>query len=282
MAADSAASAPQSAQQAQDAPRIGAQFPPIVLPAALVSGVIASAAFDMTRDSLLILSIAVLVAGAWWVLWRSIADTRWAEIFSSWPLWRMGEPITALPYTQAGSLADKAAIKLGFFRHWLRHELLPQQATGLFASACALAVALVMSAVLGAQALTITLLFMGTTQLALYLNKGTGNNNRILFNLAMIGLPFALGRVVFKPLTLDIASLSAVVFACAAIFGALRNRNLQNIGLGAAVLLLIVMRHTIGAFFLAALWLPLLLLPGFRAPRWWPLVMLIAGGAALS
>ncbi len=279
MAAESAA---QPAQTVQETPRIGAQLPPSVLPAALLSGVIASAAFDATRDSFLIASVAVLVAGAWWVLWRGIADTRWAEIWRSWPNWQIGDALTPLPYTQAGSLSDKMARRLGHFQHWLRHELLPQQATGLFATVAALAVALVMAAVLGAQAFATTLAFICVTQLALFLNRGSGNNNRILFNFAMIGLPFMLGRTAFLPLTADLASLGTLAFAVAAVFGALRNRSLQNIGLGGAVLMLLTMRHTVGAFFLAVLWLPLLLLPGFRAPRWWPIAMLIAGGIALS
>jgi hypothetical protein len=270
------------AQTAAEAPRIGAQLPPVLLPIALVAGVIASAAFDLSRDSALIVSIALLIAGAWWVLWRVIADTRWATLFASWSGWTAGAPLTPLPYTQPGAPAERVAGDLGRFQHWLTHELMPAQATAIFAAICAVAVALVMSAVLGAQALLLTFAFLAIAQLALFLNKGSGNNNRILFNLAMITLPFLLGRVVFKPLTLDIASLSAVAFAIAAGLSALRARGLQNIGLGIAVLLLIVSRHTVGAFIVGALWLPVLLLPAFKAPRWWPSLIVLAGAVALS
>jgi hypothetical protein len=271
-----------TAQVSAEAPRIGAQLPPLLLPVALIAGVIASAALDVTRDSLLIFSIAVLIAGAWWVLWRVIADTRWAALFASWPGWTAGAPLKPLPYTLPGSPSDHMSIALGRFRHWLTHELLPTQTTPIFAAICAAAVALIMSAVLGAQALLLTFAFLAVAQLALFLNKGSGNNNRILFNIAMIALPFLLGRVVFKPLTLDIPSSSAVAFALAAGLSALRARGLQNIGLGVAVLLLIILRHTVGAFIVAALWLPVLLLPTFRAPRWWPLLIVLAGAVALS
>jgi hypothetical protein len=270
------------AQASPDAPRIGAQLPPVLLPIALIAGVIASAAFDLSRDSALILSIALLIAGAWWVLWRVIADTRWAALFASWPGWTASAPLKPLPYTLPGSPSERMTADVGRFRHWLSHELLPAQATPVFAAVCAIAVALVMSAVLGAQALLLTFAFLATAQLALYLNKGSGNNNRVLFNLAMIALPFLLGRVVFKPLTPDVASLSAVAFALAAGLSALRARGLQNIGLGIAVLLLIVSRHTVGAFIVGALWLPVLLLPAFKAPRWWPSLIVLAGAVALS
>lgn len=260
-----------------------AALPPLMLPAALLSGIIASAQFDGTRDSLLIAAIATLVCGAWWVLWRGAAETDWAAIFASWRTWEAGKPIAALPYTTAGSLSDKTSTRLGHFRHWLRHELLPTHAASLFALACALAVAVIMGAALGAQALALTLTFCVLCQAALLIYRGRGvPRSSALANLTLVTLPFLLGVAVLRPFAMDAISGTAVaVGLCAALFTA-RTRGLQHVGYGAVLLLLLGMRHTVGALIIGVLWLPVLLLPGLRTGRWWPVMALLASAIALS
>lgn len=260
-----------------------AALPPLMLLAALLGGIIAAAQFDGSRDSLLIVAIAALVSGAWWVLWRGLAETDWAAIFGTWRTWEAGSPISSLPYTAPGSLSDKTSIRLGHFRHWLRHELLPTHAASLFALACALAVALVMGAALGAQALALTLATCVLIQAALLIYRGHGvPRSSALANLALVTLPFLLGFAVLRPLTFDTASGSAVaVGLCAALFAA-RVRGLQHVGYGAVLLLLLGMRHTVGALIVGVLWLPVLLLPGLRTGRWWSVLALLASAIALS
>jgi hypothetical protein len=260
-----------------------AALPPLMLAAALLGGIIAAAQFDGSRDSLLIVAIAALVSGAWWVLWRGMAETDWAAVFATWRTWEAGGPIPALPYTAPGSLSDKTSVRLGHFRHWLRHELLPAQAANLFALACALAVAVVMGAALGAQALALTLAACVLIQAALLIYRGHGvPRSSALANLVLVTLPFLLGFAVLRPLTLDAASGSAAaVGLCAALFAA-RARGPQHIGYGAVLLLLLGMRHTVGALIIGVLWLPLLLLPGLRTGRWWPVLALLASAIALS
>jgi hypothetical protein len=273
----------ESIQRAGPARRSGSgQFPPLILPAALFGGMIASASADSSRDSLLIGAIALLVAGAWWVIWRVAADTRWTDATASWLTWQAGEPLPALPYTEPGSPSARVSAKLGRFQHWLEHELFPMHGSALFAALCALAVSCVMSAALGSQAFLLTLLFLAATQFAVYLNGGSGNNNRLLFNIAMISLPFLLGLVVYRPLPPAFAALPAVIFAVCAALAGLRARLWQTVGFGAILLLLLINRHTVGAFVIAVLWLPVLMLPGFRAPRWWPLLVVLIGALALS
>ncbi len=273
--------ASESVQRAGLARRSG-QLPPLALPVALLGGMIASASLDTSRDSLLIGAITLLVAGAWWVVWRVAADTRWTDATASWMSWQAGPPLPVPPYTEPGSPAARVSARLGRFKHWLEHELFAMHGTALLAALCALVVACVMSAALGSQAFLLTLLFLAATQVAVYLNGGTGNNNRLLFNVAMISLPFLLGLVVYRPLPPSAAALPAVIFAlCAALVG-LRARLWQTSGFGVIVLLLLVNRHTVGAFVIAALWLPVLMLPGFRAPRWWPPLAVLIGALALS
>jgi hypothetical protein len=273
--------ATESIQRAAPTRRSG-QFPPLTLPVALLGGMIASARADGSRDSLLIGAIALMVAGAWWVIWRVAADTRWTEVTASWRTWQAGDSLPTLPYTEPGSPSARVSAKLGRFQHWLEHELFPTHGSALFAALCALAVAGVMSAALGSQALLLTLLFLAATQLAVYLNGGTGNNNRLLFNIAMISLPFLLGVVVYRPLPSMMAALPALLFAIGAALAGLRARVWQTAGFGEIVLLLLVNRHTVGAFVIAVLWLPVLMLPGFRAPRWWPPLVVLIGAIALS
>jgi hypothetical protein len=230
----------------------------------------------------LIAAIATLVVGAWWVIWRVLADTPWAAKTASWHGWRVGKALPNPPYTEPGSPAEYVSIKLGYLRHWLTHELLPVYGGALFAGFCAVLVALVMSAALGSQTLLLSLLFLAATQLAVYLSGGSGNNNRLIFNITMIALPFLLAHAAFRPLATDPGSLNALALAGLAAVIALRARLWQTAGFGALVLLLLFSRHTVGAFVVATLWLPVLLLPGFRAPRWWPLVVVSVAAFALS
>lgn len=260
-------------------------LPPLMMPAALLGGFIASNALDATRETLLIACMSSLICGAWWATWRVLAETRWAEAFKSWPAWRAGKPLPSLPYTLDGSPSQRTSLRLGQFRHWLTHELLPAHGASILAAACAIAAALIISAALGAQAMLLTILLTVLAQLAV-LARPLSLFKNLLHNLALLALPFTLGLAVMQPLVLDpqagAQSATALVFAGAAALAALRGTLLRHIGFAIVIVLFLALRHTVGAFIIGVLWLPVLLLPGFRVPRWWPVIALLAGAVALS
>ena len=260
-------------------------LPPLMMPAALLGGFIASNALDATRETLLIACMSSLICGAWWATWRVLAETSWTAAFKSWPAWRAGQPLPSLPYTIDGSPSQRTSLRLGQFRHWLIHELLPVHGASILAAACASAAALIISAALGAQAMLLTIGLTVLAQLAM-LARPLSSIRSLLHNLALLALPFTLGLAVMQPIVLDpqsdSQSATALVFAAAAALAALRGTALRHAGFAIVIALFLALRHTVGAFIIGVLWLPVLLLPGFRVPRWWPIIALLAGAVALS
>jgi hypothetical protein len=221
-------------------------------PVAVVSGAIASSAIA-TDNSQLSVAMAVLLALAWMVIWSVVAGMNWTPALTSWRGWTKGLPIRAVPYTQLGSDAAKAAAATGQFRTWLNEAFLPQHGIAAGAVLAAVVIAIVLAAALGAQAVLLTILAMCLTQIAAVASRGAGSPHAILRGLMTVGLPLALGYAAFAPLTLELAATAvglSVAFA-----GVVDGRApLRHIGYGIVLACMLVARQPIGAFLVAVLW----------------------------
>jgi hypothetical protein len=221
-------------------------------PVAVVSGAIAASAIA-TDNWLLSLAMAVLLALAWMVIWSVVAGTNWTPALASWRSWTKGLPMQAVPYTQPGSDAAKAAAATGQFRAWLAEAFLPQHGIAVGAVLAAVVIAIVLAAALGAQAVLLAILAMCLTQIAVVAGRGAGSPNAILRGLMTIGLPLALGYAAFAPLTLELAA--AAVGLSVAFAGIVDSRApLRHIGYGIVLACMLVARQPIGAFLVAVLW----------------------------
>jgi len=197
--------------------------------------------------------MAVLLALAWMVIWSVVAGTNWTPALASWRSWTKGLPMQAVPYTQPGSDAAKAAAATGQFRAWLAEAFLPQHGIAVGAVLAAVVIAIVLAAALGAQAVLLAILAMCLTQIAVVAGRGAGSPNAILRGLMTIGLPLALGYAAFAPLTLELAA--AAVGLSVAFAGIVDSRvPLRHIGYGIVLACMLIARQPIGAFLVAVLW----------------------------
>jgi hypothetical protein len=244
---------------------------------AMTCGAIATGLLTLESQTWLKIATAVVLVCAWSIVWHLIAATNWRAPLESWKTWRTGDPLPVLPYTEPNSPSEKASITLGFFRHWLQHEILPQHGNAILLGAFALVIAFVLSASLGAQTFLLAILFICLAQIVAILSRGDGGSNDALEQIGVVALPMLMGFSVFYPIT--------PIIACVALglsLVATKNARLRNIGFGVTLLVLMFMRHTLGAFVIAVLGLPHLVLPEFRSNRWWLVGAMFAAALALS
>lgn len=254
---------------------------------AVLCGVVASGAFTWSGQSVALVAVALILAeGVWTTLWASLAGVKWDEPLARWSAWTTGQPVAQLPYTQPGSPAAHASIVLGQFRAWLAEDFLPSHGGALASAVLAGAIALALSMMLGAPAVLLTILALALSQIGLALCRGNGSPSAFLRGMVEMSLPLLLGFVLFRPLTLEI-TIAAVGFgiAYAGAVSARWNVRAWNAGQAIVMLLLIVMRHSVGVFALALLWLPQFLLqtqPAARNAQWWLMAAMLVAALALA
>ena len=268
-------------------PRLGLTLVSVV---SLLAGVLASAAFDWHAETILVICTGALLAqGAWAVWWHSVAATDWAKLVMEWRTWRSGSPIQPLPYTQPNSDGAKAASVLGQFMAWAKQKLWPAHGATFASGAAALAIALVLSAILGGQVVLLSMVALCLPQLAAVGCKGTGRPNALLQGLSQATLPFLLGYALFNPMVLSVFGIAlGIGLALGGILAAPALPSKQaialHIGLGLVLFVLMMTRRPIGAFLVALFWVPHLLRLNIvtRNSTWWLLVSIVAASAAIS
>jgi hypothetical protein len=244
---------------------------------ALLSGAFAAGGLAFEMRTWLSVVIAAITVCAWSILWSLIASTNWHTPLQSWKTWHTGKPFPVLPYTEPNSPSEKTSITLGFLRHWLQREILPQHGNAILLGVVAWVIAFVLSASLGAQTFLLTITLVCLAQIVAILSHGAGKPNLLLEQICVVALPLLFGQAMFKPIT--------PIIACIALGLSLMATNhfrLRNLGYGATLLVLVLMRHTIGAFVIAVLWMPNLMLAGFRPNRWWIIASMLSTALALS
>jgi hypothetical protein len=177
---------------------------------AVLCGLIASGAFVWTGRDVLIAVLAVVIAdGAWTTQWWGLVDTDWRRLFANWNAVAV-EPSES-PLALRGSPADRSQHGLAHWRVWWQAGGREQAGTPLFSALAALALGVVLSAVIGGQALALTFAAFALTQAALILRL-YGRATSWLHGFVAIGLTWMLGHAAFGELTV-LSALAAVIFS---------------------------------------------------------------------
>ena len=255
---------------------------------ALLCGVFASRQFQFHSSQVVgVLVTFIVVAGLWPTLWTALAETDWRAPLERWRNWNEGQPMKTLPYTQPGSPSEHLSILLGQCRDWAARDLLPAYGNALFSAILAPLVALILSAMLGAPAVLVTIIAICIPQVAVLLNGGSGASSPFLRGMLEIALPLLLGVALLAPVSAEIV-IVAVGFG-AAFAGAAANGNRTalitwNLGQAAVFLLLVLTRHPVGAFAVGLLWLPQFMLqaqPDARRAQEWLMVSLLVAAVTV-
>ncbi len=251
---------------------------------AVLCGLITSNAFVWTSRDVLIAALAVIIAdGAWATQWWGLVETDWRQLFANWNAIAVDR--SESPLALRGSPADRSQHNLARLRAWWQSGGREQAGTPFLSAIAALALGLLLSAVIGWQALAFTFAAFALTQIALILRL-QGQAMNWLHGFVAIGLAWLLGHAAFGELTL-LSALAAAIFsfAYAAMLdlaqGAAATRRwlLPQIVL---VIVLIVLQQPIAAVALIALLAAQALLAtvmhslGFaRAAQWWLMLAML-------
>lgn len=199
------------------------------------------------------LLMALVLAGAWQVLWSAMARTNWQPAHAAWRSWTQGASLRQLPYTQAGSDADKVNNDLGQFSTWVREWLWPRHGALLLITLAAGMVTLALAMAMGAPALLLTAVVVIIAQASLVLKAGQGSPPVALEGLIAIGLPFALGMVALAPASWLLALASAV--AGMGLLALLRGENaVLHAGSVLAIAAFVLLRAPAAAFVMGVAW----------------------------
>ncbi len=179
---------------------------------AVLCGVIVSSAFVWTGRDVLIAALAFVIAdGAWVTQWWGLVETDWRQIFANWN----AISVERAPSTLAmhGSPADRSQHTWSRWHSWWQAGGREQAGTPLYSALAALALGVLLSAVIGGQALALTLAAFAVTQIALiwHLHKRGIN---WLHGFVALGFPWLLGHAAFSEITL-LSALAAAVFSFA-------------------------------------------------------------------
>jgi chlorophyll synthase len=251
---------------------------------AVLCGLVTSSAFVWTGRDVLIAALAVIIAdGAWATQWWGLVETDWRQLFANWSAIPVERSESSLALR--GSPADRSQHSLSRWRVWWQAGGREQGGTPLFSTLAALALGVLLSAVIGGQALALTLAAFAVTQIALILRLH-GRAINWLHGFVAIGLPWWLGHAAFGEITW-LSALAAIVcsFAFAAMLdlaqgvGAARRWLLPQIVL---VIVLIALQQPIAAVALISLLAAQALLATVlhtldlaRAAQWWLMLAML-------
>lgn len=251
---------------------------------AVLCGLIASSAFAWTGRDAVIAALAMVIAdGAWATQWWGFVDTDWRQLFANWNAIAVGRIESALAWR--GSPADRSQHNLARLRVWWQSGGREQAGTPFISALAALALGVLLSAVIGWQAVALTFAAFAVTQLALILRLH-GRAISWLHGFVAIGLTWMLGHAAFGELTL-LSALAAVIFsfAYAAMLdlahGAATTRR-WLLPLIVLVIVLIWLQQPIAALALLALFIAQALLATVmtgldfaRAAQWWLMLAML-------
>lgn len=203
--------------------------------------------------------MALVLAGAWQVLWSLLARTNWQPARAAWRAWSRSLPARRLPYTQAGSDADKVSNDLGQFGAWLREWLWPHHGVQLGMALAAGMVMLALMIALGAPAMLLSVGMLIAMQIALALCGGNGQPAAWAEGLVTIGLPFALGLLALAPAAWTLA-LAGLVMGPALMAMMVGGAVLLHAGSALAIVAFVLLREPAAAAVMGVAWATVALL----------------------
>lgn len=285
--ADSQPMIPREANAAAFAPRLSWALISLL---ALLAGVLAAGGGN-SEAWLAVLIALVLTQVAWSMIWYGLAEVPWREPLGAWRSWPHDpsqRPTRTLPYTQPGSAAAKTGEWGGQLHAWFSAQFWPRYGATVLVLVGAILVGLVLGLVLGVAPTLLTLSAIILAQVALFASRGSGQPAPLLAGLMWVSAPMMLGASLFGSLGWDtIWAALGLGIAYAGIPNAeITERPTARwywlIGGGLVLALLVITRRPLGAFAVALLMLPQVLLQPSRHIRWWFVGVVLAVAVALS
>jgi hypothetical protein len=178
---------------------------------AVMCGIVASSAFAWTGRDVLIAMLAVVLAdGAWATAWWGLVETDWPQLIARWTQVTPDPIDQPWPLARRGSPADRAQHWAARWRVWWREVLWPEASTPVLSALVSSGLAVVLSAVIGWAALTLSLGAFALTQIGVLLEHRHGRASHVARGAMDMGLAWALGHAAFGTLTLLSAGVAAL------------------------------------------------------------------------
>ncbi len=224
---------------------------------AVICGLAASGTFAWRGHDLLFGVLAVLLAdGIWATVWWTLVETTWSDVFARWSGASIDRPVRSLPFTQPGSAADRAQHWLSRTIGWSRSELWPQLGSSVLTAIVSIGLGVVLSIIIGWQALALSLAAFALIQIALLARRVRRGVVPTMHGLLDIGLAWTLGHAALNDVSLTSFAL-AILFSFA-YSGAIeiiqheKSARRWLIPQLLVVIVLIVLQHPLAAFALIA------------------------------
>jgi hypothetical protein len=260
---------------------------------AVVCGIVASNAFAWNGRDVLIAALAVLLAdGVWATVWWGLVETDWPQLLARWKTIEVAEPRQAWPLARPGSPADRTQRWFARFSAWWDSEVWPNAGTPILSALVSIVLGVVVSAVIGWQALTLSLGALALTQIGLLLELTRGRAPHLIHGFLNVGLAWALGHAAFNQwgvLSFAVAFLFAVAYgsSLSLAHGGQSTRSWLLPQL-IAIVLLVLLQQPIAAFALIAVLAAQALLstvltglPYARAAQFWLMVAMLIAALAI-
>src|SRR5512143_2439373 len=179
---------------------------------AVLCGLVASSAFVWTGRDVLTAALAVIIAdGAWATQWWGLVEPDWRQLFARWNDLAVERSRSSLAVQ--GSPADRSQHGLARLRLWWQAGGREQAGTPLLSALFAMVLGMLLSVVIGWQAVAVTFIALALTQIALILRL-YGRAINWLHGFVAVGLPWMLGHAAFGQVTL-LSMLTALIFSFA-------------------------------------------------------------------
>ena len=260
---------------------------------AVICGLIASGAIVWRGQSLLFAILTILLAdGIWATLWWTLVETQWSEIFARWKEIEIDHPTRSLPFTQSGSPADRALRALARSSIWLRSEVWPQRGSSILTGLVSIGLGIIVSILIGWQALALSLAAFALIQLALFMRKIRAGSTSILHGLLAVGLAWLLGHAAFSQINL--LSFAIAILFSVAYSGTIEILRHEKPSRGwlipqlLIIILLAILQQPVAAFALTAVLSAQALLatvlsgPRFaQSAQWWLMIAMIIAAIAV-
>ncbi len=174
---------------------------------AAIGGALASGGFALAPQTLLTLVLVwLLVDAVLGVVWDlGVGDTSPGGKGGIWRTWLTARlpddapPLRLLPYTQPASPGRRLAVRLSRWRGWWQETFSPQAGAEFAALVAALGMALLLGAILGRDALALTLLTIALSWLAALAHTReraiSQDTITLCHTLAGFGIPWLLGSL---------------------------------------------------------------------------------------
>jgi hypothetical protein len=260
---------------------------------AVICGIVASGAFVWTGRDVLIALLAVLLAdGAWATVWWGLVETDWPQLIARWPLVTPDPVQQPWPLARPGSPADRAQQWTARWRVWWRMVLWPEAGTPILSALVSSGLAVVVAAVIGWAALTLSLGALALIQIGVLLEHRHGRASHVARGALDVGLAWALGHAAFgalTPVSIGLAALFAITYGSSIdLARGGQQRRWWLLPQMIVVLILVVIQQPLAAFAATSLLIAQALLatvqrglPFAQAAQGWLLLAMLAAALAI-